>query len=232
LAVRARARALTVHGTDVEHPRTRQITRAAIGLVDLVGAVSGSLIEKIPSRSARRRAQVLPCGVDMQRFVQLPRGEARSRLGLDPRGPYVLFPADPQRSEKRYDRALALVGSQRRLLTLGGVDPEEVPLFVNACNAVVVPSEREGFGLAVLEALACDVPVLATPVGVHREALEGLEGTLCAAFQLDVWRGALEPHLRREDPRVDGRERAERYSSARMGERVAQAWRALSPQGG
>ena len=61
----------------------------------------------------------------------------------------------------------------RRLLTLGDVDPDQVPLYVNAANAVLVPSEREGFGLAVLEALACDVPVLSTPVGIAPEALEG-----------------------------------------------------------
>ncbi len=62
------------------------------------------------------------------------------------------------------------------LLTLGAVAPERVPLWVNASNAVLVPSEREGFGLAVLEALACDVPVLATPVGVHPEALRRRRG--------------------------------------------------------
>ncbi len=52
------------------------------------------------------------------------------------------------------------------LLALGNVPPSDVPLCVNAANAVLVPSEREGFGLGVLEALACDVPVLATPVGI------------------------------------------------------------------
>ncbi len=51
-----------------------------------------------------------------------------------------------------------------------------MPLWVNAANAVLVPSEREGFGLAVLEALACDVPVLATPVGIHPEALASVAG--------------------------------------------------------
>jgi hypothetical protein len=109
-------------------------------------------------------------------------------------------------------------------LALGGVDPLRVPLFVNAANAVVVPSEREGFGLAVLEALACDVPVLATPVGIHPSALEAVEGTLCAPFELARWRAALEPHLRAPDPRVDGRSSAGRFSARAMAGRVAGAW--------
>ena len=100
------------------------------------------------------------------------------------------LPAVPGRScapEKRHDLALrSPLAADVELLTLGGVDPECVPLWVNAANAVLVPSDREGFGLAVLEALACDVPVLATPVGIHPEALGELSGTLCAPFDLEV----------------------------------------------
>ncbi len=226
LAVRARVRALTIHGTDVSHPRTRVATAAVLPLIDLLAAVSAPLVQQLPGRAARRRAQVLPCGVDLQRFHPIPRAQARAELGLDPERPYLLFPADPARPEKRHDLALALaqaVGVE--LLTLGHVDPERVPLWVNAANAVLVPSEREGFGLAVLEALACDVPVLATPVGIHPDALARVPGTLCAPFDLERWRTALEPHLREPDPRVDGRAGASRFSAAEMAARVAGAWR-------
>jgi len=99
-----------------------------------------------------------------------------------------------------------------------------VPLFVNAATAVLVPSEREGFGLAVLEALACDVPVLATPVGIHAEALAGVGGTLCAPFDAAVWSRALAPLLTAEDPRVAGRAAAERWSAGAMAANVRDAW--------
>jgi teichuronic acid biosynthesis glycosyltransferase TuaC len=225
LTVRARVRALTVHGTDVRHPRTRQATRAVLPLMNIVAAASAPLADELPRARARRRALVLPCGVDLQRFQQLPRAQARAQLGLDPIGPHLLFPADPARASKRYDRAQALAG-ETSLLTLGGVQPEQVALWINAADAVLVPSEREGFGLAVLEALACDVPVLATPVGVHEEALADLPGTLCAPFDLERWRTALAPHLHAQDPRVHGRARAERYDTTRMAQRVVAAWRA------
>ncbi len=156
----------------------------------------------------------------------MARAQARALLGLDPERPFVLFAADPTRAEKRYDRALALASSLGvRLQALGGVEPELVPAWVNAANAVLVPSEREGFGLAVLEALACDVPVLATPVGIHEQALAGVEGTLCARFELTSWRAALEPHLAESERRVEGRASASRFSARAMAERVAGAWR-------
>jgi teichuronic acid biosynthesis glycosyltransferase TuaC len=263
LAVKARGRALTVHGTDVRHPRTRLATRAVLPSVGLLAAASEALVQELPGRRARERAQVLPCGVDMERFEAMPRARAQGILFLDqqhlspdpnrsppdphqsrpdpssespspaPQPPYLLFPADPGRHEKRFDRAQALAGAVgARLLTLGGVEPERVPLYVNAAHAVVVPSEREGFGLAVLEALACDVPVLATPVGAHAQALEGLRGTLCAPFELGRWEAALTPILAEPDPRVAGRERAQAFSATRMAERVASAWRSLVADAG
>lgn len=250
LAVPARAHGLTVHGTDVRDPRTRQLTRAVLPLMGLVGAVSAELLHELPGRAARRRARVLPCGVDLERFRPIPRAEARAQLGLAPDRPHVLFAADPARAVKRYDRACELVGSFAsdappraaagardtpsripELHALGGVPPERVPLWINAASAVLVPSEHEGFGLAALEALACDVPVLATPVGVHRDALAGLAGTLCAEFDVASWRAALAPHLLAADPRIAGRARAESYSAERMAARLADAWRALLAAG-
>ncbi len=226
LGVRALVRALTVHGTDVRHPRTRVLTALALPLMDIVAAASAPLVQELPLASARRRALVLPCGVDLKRFRPLSRAQARERLELDSQTPFVLFPASPERPEKRYDRALALASAAGvELYSLGGVEPSLVPLWVNAANAVLVPSEREGFGLAALEALACDVPVLATPVGIHSQALQGVAGALCAPFEIDLWSAALAPHLRHEDPRVAGRAHAEPFSAPAMAERVATAWR-------
>lgn len=227
LAWRGAPRALTLHGTDLRHPRSRRITRAALPLIDLPATVSASLGALVPGAGRRRRVAVLPCGVSLERFRPLPRAAARERLGLDPDGRYVLFPADPARPAKRHDLALEAAGDAR-LLTLGRVDPREVPWWVNAANAVVVPSEQEGFGLAVLEALACDVPVLATPVGVHPLALAGIPGAYCGPWDRDAWRAALQPHLEAADPRVPGRARAELFSARRMAARVAVAWRELA----
>jgi glycosyltransferase involved in cell wall biosynthesis len=235
LAVRGAAHAVTLHGTDVRHPRSRRITRAALPFMDLIATVSAPLAEELDRGPRSRRASgrrvgprraVLPCGVDTTRFVPLPRTEARERLGLDPAEPCLLFPADPARAVKRADRAREVAGATR-LLTLGQVEPADVPLWVNAASAVLVPSDAEGFGLAVLEALACDVPVLATPVGAHPAALAGIAGTLCAPYDREAWRTALEPHLTSPDPRVEGRARAAWWSAEHMARRVVAAWSEL-----
>lgn len=232
LAVRGAPHVVTFHGTDLAHPRSGRLSRAALRFAELAATVSGSLArERIAGAGTRRRVAVLPCGVDLERFRPLPRREARERLGLDPDARCLLFPADPARPEKRHDRALEVAGDVP-LLTLGAVHPDEVPLWVNAADAVLVPSEREGFGLAVLEALACDVPVLATPAGIAPLALSGVAGAHCGPFDVDAWRAALAPHLADPDPRVAGRGRAELFSAQRMAERVAVAWRTVAAEGG
>jgi glycosyltransferase involved in cell wall biosynthesis len=227
LALRGPLHAVTLHGTDVRHPRTRRLTLPALGRMDLVAAVSESLAAELPEALAP--VAILPSGVALERFRAIPRDAARLALGLEPAGRYLLFPADPRRPGKRFDRARELAG-EVQLLTLGAMAPDHVTLAINAANAVLVPSEAEGYGLAVLEALACDVPVLATPVGIHAAALEGVAGALCAPYDQAVWAQALAPLLADADPRIEGRARAATFSTDLMAARVAAAWRSLAPK--
>jgi glycosyltransferase involved in cell wall biosynthesis len=227
LGLRGARHAVTLHGTDLVHPRSRAITLAALPFADLVAPVSAPLGQLVPARCVRGQLRILPTGVNTERFRRIGRAEARRALGLREDGPYLLFPADPQRSEKRYDLAQAVAGDTP-LLALGNVEPADVPLWVNASNAVLVTSERESFGLAVLEALACDVPVLATCVGIAPEVVKSVPGSYCGPFDLAHWRAVLAPLLIESDPRVHGRAAAEAYSATRMAERVRDAWVALA----
>ena len=227
LAIRGAPHLVTFHGTDLAHPVVGPLSRTLIPLVDVAAPVSATLArDGIPGAGVTRRTPVLPCGVNLERFARRDRHEARTRLGLDPDGRYLLFPSDPARPEKRHDRARELAAAAgAELITYGGLAPEQVPDTINAANAVVAPSEREGFGLAPLEALACDVPVVSTDVGVAPLALSGIAGTLCAPYDRDRWLAAVRPHLDADDPRVDGRRRAELFGRDRMAERVLCVYR-------
>jgi glycosyltransferase involved in cell wall biosynthesis len=218
--------AVTLHGNDLFHPRSNRITRAALPFVALPSAVSRAFSANIPGAGITRRVAVLPVGIDLHRFRPIPRAEARAHLGLDPDTPYLLFPHDPARPLKRHDRAVE-AASPTRLLSIGRVAPDEVPYWINAANAVLVPSQAEGFGLSVIEAIACGVPAFATPVGIHPVALRGIEGAYCAPYDREEWRRRLAPIVADPDPRVDGRSRAELFSADRMAARVVEAWRWL-----
>jgi glycosyltransferase involved in cell wall biosynthesis len=223
LAARLGPVVVTLHGNDLFHARSNRLTRAILPWVALPAAVSREFSGLLRGAGVSRRVAVLPVGIDLRRFRPIARAEARRRLGLDPGGRYLLFPHDPARPLKRADRAREAAGDTP-LLTLGNVPPAEVPYWINAANAVLVPSQAEGFGLSVIEALACGVPAFGTPVGIHPVALDGIDGAFCAAWDRDVWRAALRPVLEADDPRVDGRDRAALFSADRMAARVVAAW--------
>jgi glycosyltransferase involved in cell wall biosynthesis len=227
----ARPLVVSFHGTDVRHGVVGPLSRRLAWRADLVAAVSRALFEEEdgrPGLPAVPGSAVLPCGPDLGRFRPLPRAEARRELGLDPAGRYLLFPANPARPEKRHDRAAELAAAcDAQLLSGGSIEPGQMPLWVNAANAVLVTSDYEGFGLAAIEALACDVPVLSTPVGIAPYALGKIRGALCAPFELEAWTAAARPHLDATDPRVEGAARAATLSSARMAERTLEAYGAV-----
>jgi teichuronic acid biosynthesis glycosyltransferase TuaC len=227
----ARSLVVSFHGTDVRHWLVGPMSRRLAWRADLVAGVSRALFEPEDGRPGLPPvpgSAVLPCGPDLGRFHPLPKDEARDRLGLDRAGRYLFFPANPGRPEKRHDRAAELADAcGAELLTGGSIDPDEMPLWVNAANAVLVTSDYEGFGLAAIEALACDVSVLSTPVGIAPYALKGIRGTLCATFELDIWNAAAKPLLESPDPRVDGAARVASLSASRMAERTIEAYRAV-----
>lgn len=227
----ARPLVVTYHGTDVRHRTVGPISRLLARRADLPAGVSRSLFAPAAGRPGLPRtdgAAVLPCGPELKRFHAIPREQARAELGLAAEGRYLLFPANPARPEKRHDLALRVAEEcGAELLTGGGIEPEEMKLWLNAAGAVLVTSDYEGFGMICLEALACDVPMLSTPVGIAPLALAGVEGALCAPFDLATWSEVARGHLDSPDPRVSGRRRAEAFSARRMAERVAIAYREL-----
>ena len=180
-----------------------------------------------PARARRGGSRCCRSGSTCERFRPIPRAEARARLGLDPDGPYLLFPHDPSRPLKRYDRAVEAAGDVP-LLTLGGVAPDEVPYWINAANAVLVPVG--GGGLRARRDRGARVRrARVRHAGRHPPGRAATGSRAPTARRGIATPGARRsrPHLAAADPRVDGRARAELFSADAMAARVVEAWRDL-----
>jgi len=95
---------------------------------------------------------------------------------------------------------------------------EDVPELMRALDVLLLPSTEEPFGRAVVEAMAMEVPVLATDVGGPRELVrEGQDGRLLPPRAPQAWASALEELAADRDMRAAmgraGRERARGHFS-------------------
>ncbi len=120
----------------------------------------------------------------------------------------------------------SLTGSlnlQGHVRFLGFIPDNELPLYYQASDTFVLPTrELEGFGLVVVEALACGTPVLGTPVGAIPEILGDLQADLLfeGIGPEAIARGILN-HLEKAQSSPQGheklRQRCRDYATARFG---------------
>jgi teichuronic acid biosynthesis glycosyltransferase TuaC len=146
---------------------------------------------------------VLPSGLDFDLFRTIPRDEARASLGWALDRKMVLFAGNPDNPRKRYALAKAAVDLVSRtlpaqLVVAWGVPHDQIPLYMNACDAFVFTSMQEGSPNVVKEALACDLPVVSVHIGDTGERLRGIAGCeLVEDERPEAIASALERVLRR-----------------------------------
>lgn len=121
------------------------------------------------------RSRFIPHAVDTHAFRPLDQGSARESIGLPPDTPVGLFVGRPENA-KGYDILLRVARQMPNVLflvaggqpgedegnvrSLGHVAHEDMPLWYAASDFFFLPSRYEGFGLALLEALSCDLPAV------------------------------------------------------------------------
>jgi len=157
---------------------SKYIARRATEII----VVSEHLTKYLPFRLP---FQVIPCGVDFELFRPMPQPEARRQLGLPAGKRLVLFAAYSCRPVKRHYLAREAVTLLHKefdveLVEIFDVPHKLVPLYMNACDALVVTSKHEGSPTVVKEALACNLPIVSVKVGDVPQRIREVKGcVLC-----------------------------------------------------
>ncbi len=183
---------VTFHGSDLHgFPRRdghytmsggvlRFLSRFVASRAKRVIVVSEHLKGYLPPQT---HVEVIPCGVDFDLFKPMARHDARKKLSLPMDKHFVLFAANPNNPIKRHHLAKEAVGILQKqfdvsLVTISDVSHGLVPLYMNACDALVVTSAHEGSPMVVKEALACNLPVVSVDVGDVHQRIAEIEGCL------------------------------------------------------
>ena len=238
---RNRPLVLTFHGSDLQgivgkHGRYTLTGEALRRLGQWIGRAAEEIIVVSADMTRffpKREVHVLPVGVNFDLFVPMSQTDARRSLGLPSDRCLVLFAADPNVPAKRYHLAqqvMARLPIDRQvttdLLVTAGVSHEKMPVYMNACDALLLTSHHEGSPSVVKEALACNLPVVAVNVGDVRERIAGVDGcALCADDRPETIAAALEGVLARRQRLQGGRDAIRPFDERLLAQRVLAIYR-------
>jgi len=165
--------ALTLRGDRLTTGHVTAMFDRLAGVGTRVVAVSQRVVRELEA-FYRLHAHLIPVAVDTGTFRPANRASMRALLGLPQRVPIGLFVGRPQFA-KGYDVLVRVAarmpgvvfvvvggeGSRRgNIWSLGRIAHEDLRLWYAASDFFFLPSRYEGFGLALLEALSCNLPVV------------------------------------------------------------------------
>jgi D-inositol-3-phosphate glycosyltransferase len=169
--------------------------RIAADVDRIIATCSDEVFELLRMGADRRRINVVPCGVDLERFGPGPAAPRRPGLNrlvaacrlVERKGVgnaitalasvpdtelIVAGGGDSCEDELRRLRSLAAAeGVAERVVFRGRVGRDEMPALLRSADAVLCVPWYEPFGIVPLEAMACAVPVVCTAVGGQTDSV-------------------------------------------------------------
>ena len=208
----------------------RHGARSADAIVAVSAFTRDELVELLDV--APGRIHVVPNGVEP---VFCPDGPSAG-------GDYVLAVGtlEPRKNLARAGEAAQRAGVELRAVGAAGwggvevpgwagrVSDEELAALYRGARCLVFPSLYEGFGLPVLEAMACGTPVVTTRGGATEEVAGGAAVLVDALDPSAIAAGIAEADVRRDELRRLGLERAQAFSWSRSADLVEALWRELA----
>jgi glycosyltransferase involved in cell wall biosynthesis len=212
----------------------RAALRHAVQVADAVVAVSEFTRDELSALLGvpGERVRVVPNGVEA---VFTPRGQVSE-------GDYVLAVGtlEPRKNLGAATEAARLAGIELRVVGARGwggvdapgwsgrVDDAELAALYRGARCLVYPSLYEGFGIPVLEAMACGTPVVTSRGGATQEVAGGAAVLVDAHDPEAIAAGIDEAARRRAELVPLGLERAGAFTWSRAADLVERLWRELA----
>jgi len=227
---------VTAHGRDVRNvgvvPGIGELTRRTVARAAAVIAVSDYLRRELETKvpEARGKTEVIDSGVDLGRFAVQPAPNGDTSflcLGALSERKNVVRLAEA--FERLDSGTLTFVGDgplrarlegRPRIELVGSVAHDEIPDRIARARVVCQPSLVEPLGQALLEAMACGRPVVATRVGGPPELVPPEAGVLVDPLDVEALSSALAAAAELPCPNQAARAAAESHDVATQAARI------------
>jgi teichuronic acid biosynthesis glycosyltransferase TuaC len=231
---------ITFRGSDLNRDPEVSFLRSFLGrLLSQISCLRGKRIvcmtRQLRDRLwwGRSRAVVIPDGIDLNLFRPQPKDHARRLLRWKQGAPIVVFHGGNRPRLKGLHFVQAAVRFAEKdlgpiqLMNLdGSVPPELVPYYLNAADCLALASVTEGSPNIVKEALACNLPVVATDVGDVAERLNGIHPSRVVRREVSEFGSALTEVLL-ENRSSNGREHVENLALVHVAEAIRSVYEAV-----
>lgn len=172
------------------------------------------ILKNKPENENKLKIVHLPNGVNTGFFFPMDKDQCKDKLGLIKSKRYILFMDSynrrPCKRIDRYSRTLSILREKYNHhdlepLVLTNTARNLIPAYINASDLHLLTSDFEGSPNSVKECLACNIPVVSTPVGNVSDLLKDVEGSFVSdSFSPEELARLSDKSLRHEA--VDSRE--------------------------
>lgn len=190
LPLSIKARGADIHFWGHQSGTAKQVIAAGMQAAGMLAVADGMADDMAAIGLPRERITIHRTGLDRAMFRPRDRSGSRAKYGLPSEGPvlacvgaliprkgqaYVIdaMPLIPEAQlvlagtgpdEAMLRARAARLGVEARVRFVGPVPHGDLPVLLSAADVMVMPSSSEGLANAWIEALACGVPVVTTPI--------------------------------------------------------------------
>ena len=176
---------LTLHGGDIQPEQGKQFQVFATRKILRQASYAITLNERMDDivQNYIKKTKIIPCSVDTSLFEPSHNNSQHHNTK-----PLIVFPSDKNRYVKNYplfEETLTLLKTQygfdSSISEVKNMSRSEVRELYQKADLMLMTSISEGSPQVVKEAMACNLPVVSTPVGDVSILLNGVKG--CAVSE-------------------------------------------------
>ena len=131
-----------------------------------------------------------------------------------------LIVAGAGEERKKLEKLIEFFGLEKKVILFGKATREEVRILMQQANCFVLSSKVETFGVVLIEAMACGIPIVSTKCGGPNNLIEEDTGILCSLNISSLYQSMLDVMHKKMDGQLIRKKAVEEYSKNSVSEKI------------